>query len=126
MNRRLSILPLALVAAIVVGCAARKEPPPAPMPPTADQVASLKAAILEISPQAKVGIVTAVNTDSPMVMISDLDVADVRAGDVFSIVDGTSTVVANAVVVQTVDGKLAANFTPVSREPVLGDLAVKF
>jgi hypothetical protein len=123
------ILPVALAALTVTqlaGCAAKETPAPLPPPPTAEQAASLKAAILEISPNAKVGTVSSVITESPLAMISDVDTAGVRKGDLFSIVDGSNSVVADAIVVETVDGKLAVRYTPVVRVPMAGDLAVKF
>lgn len=125
MNRRLCILPV-LFAALVVGCAAKPEPAPVPLPPTADEAAALKAAILEVSPGAKVGTITTVITETPMAMVSGVDVAGVRNGDIFSVVDGTNNVVANASVEQVVDGKIAVRYTPVVRQPMVGDLAVKF
>ncbi len=112
--------------ALLSGCVSTKKEIPAPPPPTGEQAMALKATILEINPKAKVGMVSAVLQDVMYVMVADVDVADVKKGDIFSFVDSQNNVVANGTVTDITDGKIALLYDAVTRPPMVGDVAAKF
>lgn len=126
MNLRIIVIPLVISIMLLTGCAASKKDLSVTPPPTPDQAASLKAAIQQINPQAQVGTISAVITESPLAMIERINPDGVKPGDVFSIVGASNTVVANAVVEKIIDGKIAVRYEPIVRPPLMGDLAVKF
>lgn len=128
MNLQFTVISLVIGGIVLAGCASskRNESAVPPVAPSPDQAASLKAAIREVNLHAQVGTVAAVITESPLVMIDEVNPQEVKPGDVFSIVGASNTVVANAVVELIVEGKVTARYEPVVRHPMIGDLAVKF
>ncbi len=117
---------LLMAAALACGCASKKPEAPLPPPPSAMQAEALKASILELNKNAKVGTVTAVLPDEALAMIGEVDVANLRRGDVFSIIDGSSAVVAHGSVIEVLEGKVAVRYDSTVRAPLVGDVAVKF
>jgi hypothetical protein len=113
-------------AMLVAGCVSKPEPEPVSPAPSVDQVQSLRASILQVNDNAKVGVVSGVISDSPLAMVSDISTEGIKPGDVFSFVGADKSVVANGTVVEIVDGKLAIRYEPATRAPMVGDVAVKF
>ena len=126
MRLAFNIISVGMTGILLTGCGTTKKEVSVAPPPTSDQAASLKAVSHEVNPRARVGIITAVITESPLTMIDQISPDEVKPGDVFSIVGSSDTVVANAVVEKIIDGKIAARYEPVVRPPLVGDLAVKF
>jgi hypothetical protein len=112
---------------LIAGCTSRPKPPMTPPPPTPDQVAQIRTAFMKVSPQAKIGVVSAVLTDSPYAMASDMPTDGLKAGDIVSFVDGTQATVAHGRIVRTMEGnKAAVEYMPGIRAPMVGDVVVKF
>ena len=117
------------VASLVMltGCANRSKTPAPPPPPSADQVAEIRESFRKVNPSVKIGVVSAVLTDVPYAMVSDMSSEGLQAGDIVSFVDSTQATIAHGKVVQTVDAnKIAVEYMPGVRTPVVGDVAVKF
>lgn len=121
-----TILSGLFAALLVAGCISKPAETPLPPAPSADQQQEIRASILEVNPNAKIGVVSAVITDSPLAMVGDISSEGIKIGDVFSFVDADRNVIANGTVVEIVDGKLAIRYQADTRVPMVGDVAVKF
>jgi hypothetical protein len=121
-----SIVALASLA-LITGCAGRPKQPAPPPPPSADQVASMREMFRQVNPSARVGVVSAVLTDMPYAMVADISAEGLKPGDIVSFVDASQDTIAHGRFVKAVDdNKIAVEYLPGKRTPMVGDVAVKF
>jgi len=99
--------------------AASLPPPPQPM---SDQE---RARIAVMTPGAIVGRIVAVTTAHRMVAVGDVSAPGIREGDAFVLM-GAEGVLGTAVVVSTDRKTLYLRYEQVTRDPIVGDLALRF
>lgn len=124
MNRRLA---LTFAAVTLIGCAPAKRHSPGQMsgPPTADQLESIRADYKNSFPQARVGVVSAVDDANGYLLVDQIDTAGLKNGDYLSFLDADQDVVANGKIAK-IDGGITVRFEAGKRSPRTGDAAVKF
>lgn len=99
--------------------AAAAPPPPQPM---TDQE---RARIAAMNPGALIGRIVAVTPTYRMVAVADIAAQNIRDGDAFVLM-GAEGALGTAVVVSTDRNTLYLRYEQVTREPLVGDLAVRF
>ena len=112
------------------GCKSQPKPVEPTVPtvtPTTQQVAAIREQYLREFPNARVGVVSTVLDDQPFLTVEEIDTKDLKAGDWFTILDGTETIIGYGRVVTVMnESRLAVQFDEKVRRPMVGDVAVKF
>jgi ribosomal protein L24 len=121
-----------MLVLVVAGCAANKPPPVAVVPQAVtlgdDDYAAVKKAYTDANPDSRVGRVVAVLPSEKRLTVNDVPVADFKAGDVISIVDGKLNLIADGTVLEVQPDQLYVSYEPVtlgSRAPAAGDLLIR-
>lgn len=123
--KRITLGLLAALAAGLAGCKTTPKTPPAPPPPSAAQLETMRQTYKEISPTARIGVVTAVTGD--LVMVGEMNLDGMKKGQVISIVDSAQNAVAHGEIEELVDGKAVLRIQAgATRAPMVGDAAIRF
>jgi hypothetical protein len=119
-----AILNLALVA----GCQPKPQPQPAPPPPaTAEMVQELRAQLQRADPNARVGLVVAVDEQVHLAAVGQTDLSRYHEGDVVTFIDSQQRTVAQGQVLRVTPYTVQVRyepFGPAARAPREGDIAV--
>lgn len=97
-----------------------------PPTPTAAQIEDIRAAYRLSFPEARVGVVTAVLDGQPYVLISQIETATVRTGQIITFLDAEQSVLTNGTVVKVDPEGLTVQYDDGMRAPRVGDAAVNF
>ena len=124
MNRRLA---LTFAAVTLIGCAPMKHNSMGTMPgsPSADQLETIRADYKNAFPQARVGVVSAVDDANGYALVDQIDTAGLKNGDYVTFVDAEQDAIANGKIAK-IDGGITVQFEAGKRSPQVGDAAVKF
>ena len=135
------LLPLAALAAVPLLLACEPKSPPPPQPAmTAQSLDDLKAAFKRNDPSVVIGDVTEVLPDDPF-LSATFPEGSVAQGDVVTVVDAGTDIVAQGTVARVSPGDVAVRFaepqpattrpagraaTDAPRRPKVGDLVLKY
>ena len=119
-----------LVALGLLGCANQKkaEPPPAPAA-SESQIMEIRQAYQRADPNAQIGVVVAVEKGERLAAVGNIMLDKIRENDVMTFIDSNQHPIANGTVVRKTADAAHVKYEPVrdgGRDPVEGDLAVKF
>lgn len=121
------LAPLAAAAMLIAGCQTAKKTAIVP-PPTMSPEQTLETVRSGLgAPGAKFASVTEVDAVDGWIALGNATAGDFPAGETVSIVDEQSQIVGHAVIKQSADGKLYAQFFKgTGRDARVGDVAVRF
>lgn len=123
-----SLVGLALVGFVAVGCQTKaKTSATEPAPLTDQQVLEqVRQAYQNVDPHARVGLVTAVLSSDQLLAVGDIDLNGFAAGSYIAVVDRQQNAVANGQVIVVTKDSLHVRYDAASavRAPQVGDLAV--
>jgi hypothetical protein len=122
-----AVFSIGLVAGLANGCATKSPPPaPVPLPFSSEQISDLRSSYKKAFPNAKVGVVAAVMSDQPYVLVNEIDSAGIRVGSIVTFIDATETVITNGRVELINANGLTVRFDEGKRRPAVGDAAIRF
>ncbi len=122
-------VPVALAAALVVGCTSSKNADDQAIDQPAGSlqvVAELRAAYQAVNPNTRVGYVNAELPGAQLVSVTDVPVEDFHPGDAITFINAQQQTIATGRVVNVVDNAVHVKYTPGERAPTVGDIAIKF
>ena len=118
-----------LLALALIGCASQKkaEAPVAP-PASESRVMEIRQNYQRKDRNAQVGVVVAVEAGDHLAAVGDIMLDQIRENDVVTFIDSNENPIANGIVVRKTSNAAHIRFESTSggRDPVVGDLAVKF
>jgi hypothetical protein len=128
--RVLRLLGTGIVALAMVSCASQKNKvsPPAPAA-SSERVMEIRQAYQLHNPNAQVGVVAAVDRDAHLAAVGDVVLDKLHENDVMTFIDSAQRPVANGVVIRKTFNYAHVRYESLptdGRDPVEGDLAVKF
>ena len=127
---RLSMVLMMLVSAILVGC--RKPPPPKTEtfePTSTERLQQMRRIYEASSPDARLGLVIAVNKEVEMIGVGDVNGQEFRPGDIVTFVDYRNRPIGTGTVVKVFPREVHVRYdrpTATGRVPREGDVMVKF
>jgi hypothetical protein len=114
----------------LIGCASqKKEQPMAVAPPASEsRVMEIRQSYQRSDRNAQVGVVIAIEAGENLAAVGDLMLDRIREDDVVTFIDSNEHPIANGTVVRKTSNAAHIRYETISggREPVVGDLAVKF
>jgi hypothetical protein len=119
-----------LLAVGLLGCASNKkaEGPPAPAA-SESRITEIRQNYTRNDPNAQIGTVIAVEKDAQLAAVGNLMLDKIREDDVVTFIDSNEKPIANGTVVRKTADAAHVKYEPIKpdgRDPVAGDLAVKF
>src|SRR4051794_19106918 len=127
---RLSLGLIILIAALQTGCP--KPPPPKAdtfEPASIDRLTQLRRVYQASSPDARLGLVTAVDKEVEMIAVGDVDGREFRPGEIVTFVDSRNRPIGTGTVVKVFAREVHVRYdrpTASGRVPREGDIMVKF
>ena len=112
------------------GCASQKKAEEMPVAPPASEsrVMEIRQSYQRHDPNAQVGVVVAVESGANLAAVGDVMLDKIRENDVMTFIDSNENPIANGTVVRKTSNAAHVKYETTSggRDPVIGDLAVKF
>jgi hypothetical protein len=121
----------AFLALGLLGCASQKKNPEMPVaaPASEARIMEIRQDYQRSDPNALVGVVIAVEKTEHLAAVGDIMLDKIRENDVVTFIDSNEVPIANGVVVRKTANAAHVRYEQVpgdGRDPVEGDLAVKF
>jgi hypothetical protein len=120
---------ITLLALGFVGCASHHKNSQAEMPASAaspERVIEIRSTYQRHDPNAQVGTVAAVDRESHLAAVGDLNLSKIRENDVITFIDSNENPIANGTVIRKTADYAHVKYEPTQRAPVEGDIAVRF
>jgi hypothetical protein len=119
-----------LLAVGLLGCANQKKaaPPSAPVA-SESRIMEIRQSYQRADPNAQIGVVVAIDQGARLAAVGNIMLDNIRENDVMTFIDSNENPIANGVVVRKTADAAHVKYEPVrkgGRDPVEGDLAVKF
>ena len=121
---------LAVAVSLFAGCQTAAKKPmaaPAPMRSPEETLESVRTDLSVTAPTARFASVTEVDADDSWIALGSATPGDFPVGETVSVVDEQQAVIGHAVIKQSADGKVYAQFFKgTGRSAQVGDVAVRF
>lgn len=116
-----------LAVVMVVGCASKPKPPPAPMVASPARVQEIRNAYFRAYPDSRVGVINVVDKKNRLVSVMEVNGQDFREGEPVTIIDDKQKILATGTIVRVLGNMVHVQYEKAKggRDPVVGDIMVR-